>query len=403
MRKRTKKPSVVCSSEDITLLLKNRFKQVDSSKSTHKLTKKSLFHVSQAPLHEGGLLQQEFIPTTNDLDPSTTTFSYIHTGQEETWKPSPPLPSLEEISTNSNHEKISIILAYGTSKAREKMSNALMPFRKSENKSLLQTIDNYNSCIGLEAEKIDFCGLISLLDKTQKKTLLADLNEEKISETITEDIEASTTPKSEEEITQLKNKQRETALKWADYLVENRQRFLPIRKLSAKRFIPFVVKNTSPRSLPLNSTFRKYFYQPLKEKNLEDLNLKLGPIFSLLNDIERNDKKKLISDYYMLLDTDQQKLLDDICNTFFFRQTSKLGLSFAKSIGASILFDWTSVGARSAQEIDHQLDKRPNKNNPPEFQIYKNEPSHETITNSERRELGRLQEKSEAPNYLPVP
>jgi len=129
----------------------------------------------------------------------------------------------------------------------------------------------------------------------------------------------------------------------------------------------------------------------------------LEPAFDLLNKAGRDLKGKQIERAYDKLDLYQKKMLNDMVTWAFLRKTSKFGMTFARDQGMPVLFAWkTPNTADDLEEMRELLEVKPYK-----YQMvvarelgYSGRITLEVITLSEMRELGRLQQKMMAPDYL---
>ncbi|MFI0347208.1 MAG: hypothetical protein ACH346_00335 [Chthoniobacterales bacterium] len=105
---------------------------------------------------------------------------------------------------------------------------------------------------------------------------------------------------------------------------------------------------------------------------------------------------------YKSLTKDQKIVLDSILVRSFFRVTSKLGLSFARDNNIPVLFVWKlpEEWGLSPEKFYNYWEIKPYKAEPPQFREIGRDYYPEAITSSEMRQLGRLKQKEEAPNYL---
>ncbi len=119
-------------------------------------------------------------------------------------------------------------------------------------------------------------------------------------------------------------------------------------------------------------------------------------------------------DRYQLLPANERTLINTVTRNAFFRQTSKLGLSFAKETGVMVLFSWKgdlNGDPITFADLRAQLNAKPYKFNQP---TSRNDGVHEFVTYSEMRQIGRLLQKiidpeqptnpmqTQAPDYLLV-
>lgn len=125
----------------------------------------------------------------------------------------------------------------------------------------------------------------------------------------------------------------------------------------------------------------------------------LDPVLDCLQSLDGNMDLTAAKNKYDALSVTQKQKVDILINTYFFRRTSKAGLSFAHSTDAKILFSWNAPEARNIAELHTMLQTRLYNDQNPSFSAEK---YHKAITFSEMRELGRLQQRGEAPDYLLV-
>lgn len=347
------------------------------------------------PLNAGSL--QNLL--RNSPNTRNSSISIVHDGQETVWVPGTggtiPEGALEAHS-NSLSQSSSItrvppqlsnpqpqrILIYGFKENRISLRNSLSSDFGLNNRQgvALEFIDDYNRCLPF-TENIKFSTFCDFLDEGRKSQI--------------------TLKKS------LPSAIRNTASRWAGFLQNNIERFDFSRKVSdEKSFRSFVCKNCSATDLP-----------PVLTASLKDQNSwkqfcqKLRPAWDLLKGLNQSsDLSTLKGDYERLLPPtstsssiigtggpSMRDLLDTIIGNAFFRQSCKLGLTFARTEKIPVILAFQlQEGDGSIKSIQDALDAKKYQgevpNNPGSF--------FERITHSEFRELERLIQKGEAPDYL---
>ena len=186
---------------------------------------------------------------------------------------------------------------------------------------------------------------------------------------------------------------------WATHLQNNSGKFDFSRKVGTdQKRLEFVIKNCKKED------FSPALQGDIDSQNWSGLMQKLRPALDLLSRVNEPGDLSALKDAYALLSPDQKKILDTVVINALFRQTSKLGLTFARNAGASILFAWQAQeGVGSLDSLHSLLEAKPYKGKNPQFQGTGKD-QFEFFTYSEMRELGRLQQRQAlAPTQNIVP
>ena len=287
------------------------------------------------------------------------------------------------------------VFLYGFSKKRQNLSEHLQDGGINKH-AKLEVIDDYNKQIGL-GDRMDAGKYVTFLNDVRTKNLENKLSKKDIQKS------ASEYPGQSSKKIEWQEKR---AAQWAGYLQrdENPKRLDLSRKFAdpneQKRMLEFVVKNFGPMGDDVSALgndpkgIRDALFQ-ISKGSVEDSTFEaFQSVFAYMHGIgsDKTPSEKM-QDFNKLSEA-EQRLVDFMINAAFFRQTSKMGLEFAKDSGAVVCFSWRDVtGNADVSALQQNLSAKKWKANYGSINSKYSEP----ITYSEMRHLDRLTNKLKNP------
>jgi hypothetical protein len=346
---------------------------------------------------------------SNSPNPAGATLNIIRAGGEEVLTPAltqggvmPPVPPA------ANPPRI---LLYGISDNRRALATHVVTHFNLQERAVIETIDDYNACLGIPQNLnfLDYCNIYTQMHQQHglQQRIIPGLSTEATIRTLrpkTQTIgsDPAAAPSNHQQV-----------IEWANHLEAYADKFDFSRKLEASnptKSLRFVIKNcTSADLAPLDNQNPPRITAgdeyALDAAAVRHFSQRLTGVLNCLR--SRNP-----ADYHQL-SLPEQTLLDTVVRNAFFRQTSKLGLSFAKTTGVMVLFSWKgdlASGPHTLDALRNALDVKRYKADEPSS---RDDGVHEFITYSEMREVGRLLQKminpqpanslqTRAPDYLLV-
>ena len=267
------------------------------------------------------------------------------------------------------------VFYYGFGSRRNELAQATKPLleniSKSESTTRPTTIDEYNKDLGIQWG-LGFEEYLDLLDEAKSGKLV---NRSK-----------NAPP----------NSPREHG-KWAEFLQANHQKLDITRHKDGTLDTgpEFFAKNSSPLSnddeltYELLTAMQEVDLTSRREK-IEQASKNMREVLDMATDPNFTTAQK--KEAYSSLSDPEQRCLDKIVTKSFFRKTSKLGLEFARSQGAMVVFSWKP--AYYYDNLQQQLGEKPWKT------LGSRGKFSEAITFSEMRKLARLESQGTAPPTL---
>ena len=267
------------------------------------------------------------------------------------------------------------IFQYGFATPRANLSQVISPIAgalsNAQSTTRTTTIDDYNKDLGIQWG-LGFEEYLDLLDEAKSGKLV---NRSK-----------NAPP----------NSPREHG-KWAEFLQANHQKLDITRHKDGTLDTgpEFFAKNSSPLSNDDELTYELYTSMlevdlQIRGKKIEQASKNIRSVLDMATDPSFTTAQK--KEAYSRLSDSESRCLDKIVTKSFFRKTSKLGLEFARSQGAMVVFSWKP--AYYYDNLQQQLGEKPWKT------LGSRGKFSEAITFSEMRKLARLESQGTAPPTL---
>lgn len=283
---------------------------------------------------------------------------------------------VQEIDARLPAQEKREVFKYGFAQERGNLGTMITPLAKTltnaQSTTLTTTIDQYNTDLGINWG-LGFEDYLDLLDEAKSGKLV--------------DHSKNAPP----------NSPREHA-KWAEFLQANHQKLDITRHKDGTLDTgpEFFAKNFSPGGNDyhfLTHDLRDAMQEDnpqLRREKIELASQNIRTVLDMATDPNFTTAQK--KEAYNKLSDSERFCLDNLVTKSFFRKTSKLGLEFARSQGAMVVFAWRP--ARYYDNLQQQLGEKPWKNLGSRGKFY------EAITFSEMRKLARLESQGTAPPTL---
>lgn len=345
-------------------------------------------------------------------NPNQATLQIMRAEQEEKLTPAGNT-NLPSAASQANPPRV---LLYGFAHHRAPLAAYAIHQFNLQERAVIETIDDYNACLNIASQNLNFLSYCEIYDQAQDNVGHA-LQQRIIPNLSTEDTIRSLNEQMQtigmNPLAATSNQQQVVA--WANHLEAHAGQFDFSRKLGTSdtsiEALRFIIKNCTSQELeflnepnfPQITAGNSY---TLDEAAMHSASQRLSRVVSCL--------RSMSEDEYQLLSENEKILIDTVTRNAFFRQTSKLGLSFAKETGVMVLFSWKgdlNGDPMTFANLRAQLNAKPYKFNQP---TSRNDGVHEFVTYSEMRQIGRLLQKvidpeqptnpiqTQAPDYLLV-